>query len=257
MTLYSYIVTHDTGFAPNPFFGVCTLACCKPKIRSKVQKRKEREEDCWIVGLTPKKDGNRIVYFTRVDEVIGFDEYWEKYKRKRPNKGSLKEKNGDNIYVPKADVAGRDGENWEKYTQIFPSVHSKPNDEDLERKKHDLKGENVLVSKKTFVYFGSEAKDLNGPLKELVTGRPNKCNFSEKVKKAFRRFVSKQHKRGNFGRVIGRPGGWRKTTMGRGKKVEHVAVYEAHSQPKGIRLFQWWCAESDFPGWHNDLAPNS
>ena len=30
---YSYIITRDYGFAPNPFGGVCTLATCKPKIR--------------------------------------------------------------------------------------------------------------------------------------------------------------------------------------------------------------------------------
>lgn len=33
MKLFSYIVTHDAGFAPNPFWGYCTLACCKPAIR--------------------------------------------------------------------------------------------------------------------------------------------------------------------------------------------------------------------------------
>ena len=34
--LYAYVMTYDTGFAPNSFYGVCTLACCKPKIRSSV-----------------------------------------------------------------------------------------------------------------------------------------------------------------------------------------------------------------------------
>ena len=33
MTVYSYIVAYDSGFAPNPFHGTCTLACCKPTIR--------------------------------------------------------------------------------------------------------------------------------------------------------------------------------------------------------------------------------
>ena len=31
--LMAYIVRHDSGFSPNPFGGVCTLACCKPAIR--------------------------------------------------------------------------------------------------------------------------------------------------------------------------------------------------------------------------------
>ena len=33
MRLFAYKMTHDTGFAPNPFWGCLTLATCKPKIR--------------------------------------------------------------------------------------------------------------------------------------------------------------------------------------------------------------------------------
>lgn len=33
MKVYSYIITHDSGFSPNLFHGVLTLACCKPMIR--------------------------------------------------------------------------------------------------------------------------------------------------------------------------------------------------------------------------------
>lgn len=53
MRLYSYVVKHDTGFAPNPFFGYCTVACCKSEIRLKAEKGH------WIVGLTPKAKGIR------------------------------------------------------------------------------------------------------------------------------------------------------------------------------------------------------
>ena len=45
MKLYSYIITEDTGFSPNPFWGCCTLADCKPEIR-----RNAKVGD-WIVGL--------------------------------------------------------------------------------------------------------------------------------------------------------------------------------------------------------------
>jgi hypothetical protein len=34
--VYEYVMTSDSGFAPNPFHGTCTLACCKPKIRKSV-----------------------------------------------------------------------------------------------------------------------------------------------------------------------------------------------------------------------------
>lgn len=36
MIAYEYVMTNDSGFAPNPFHGACTLACCKPKIRKGV-----------------------------------------------------------------------------------------------------------------------------------------------------------------------------------------------------------------------------
>jgi len=35
--LHSYVVARDYGFAPNPFFGFCTLATCKPRLRSVAQ----------------------------------------------------------------------------------------------------------------------------------------------------------------------------------------------------------------------------
>ena len=55
MKLYSYIVAHDGGFAPNPFWGYCTLANCKPKIR---QTAKVGD---WIVGLSSKPKGNWVI----------------------------------------------------------------------------------------------------------------------------------------------------------------------------------------------------
>ena len=33
MRLFAYKMTHDTGFAPNPFWGWMTLATCKSQIR--------------------------------------------------------------------------------------------------------------------------------------------------------------------------------------------------------------------------------
>lgn len=60
--LYSYTITHDTGFAPNPFWGWCTLATCKPQIRRTAQ------VGDWIAGLSPKATGNRLVYAMQVSE---------------------------------------------------------------------------------------------------------------------------------------------------------------------------------------------
>ena len=33
MRLFTYVIVSDSGFAPNPYWGYCTLATCKPVIR--------------------------------------------------------------------------------------------------------------------------------------------------------------------------------------------------------------------------------
>jgi hypothetical protein len=177
MTLYSYIVKHDTGFAPNPFFGFCTLACCKPEIR-----RHARKDD-WIVGLTPKAQGNRIVYFMRVDETTDFYGYWDdaRFRDKRPRHDKdVKRRCGDNIYQPLPDGGFRQ----------LPSMHSDGADENPELKKHDLGGTNVLISE-TFTYFGSMPVTLPPELAELCVGRGHKCRFPESVKADFLRLAGK------------------------------------------------------------------
>ena len=44
--LYSYKMSHDNRFAPNPLFGVLTLATCKPQLR------KNAKVGDWIAGWT-------------------------------------------------------------------------------------------------------------------------------------------------------------------------------------------------------------
>ncbi len=80
MRIFVYVLKFDSGFAPNPFHGWCTLACCKPAIR-----RTSRPGD-WIVGLTPRALGNRVAYAMRVAESLSFEEYWSdpRFKSKRP-----------------------------------------------------------------------------------------------------------------------------------------------------------------------------
>ena len=82
MDVFSYVIEHDLGFAPNPFHGVCTLACCKPEIRKKAQ------VGDLILGMgavKPKLSGH-LCYWMWVDEVLSFDEYWAdpRFRRKRP-----------------------------------------------------------------------------------------------------------------------------------------------------------------------------
>ena len=176
MTLYSYIVVHDTGFSPNPFFGHCTSACCKPEIR-----RRAHVGD-WIVGLTPKAQGNKIVYFMRVDEVMDFGRYWNdrRFRQKRPRHDKdVQVRCGDNIYELLPNGSFRQ----------LPSMHSDGQNEHPANKDHDLAGKNVLVSE-TFAYFGSKPVTMPPGLEFLIAGRGHRCHFSDDEKTHFFEFVS-------------------------------------------------------------------
>ena len=64
--VFSYVVAADGGFAPNPFHGYCTLACCEPKVR-----KAARPGDL-IVGLSRRCE--RLVYILRIGEKLPFDQ---------------------------------------------------------------------------------------------------------------------------------------------------------------------------------------
>ena len=94
---YFYIMSRDYGFAPNPFYGYCTLACCKSEIR------KQAKIGDWIIGLgsSALQCRGNIIYAMKVTEILTFDEYYrdQRFSLKKPNiKGSLKTMHGDNVY---------------------------------------------------------------------------------------------------------------------------------------------------------------
>ena len=65
-SIFSYVVVHDSGFAPNPFGGVLTLATCKPQIR------KTAQPSDWLVGTGSVRTvgADRIVYAARIADAI-------------------------------------------------------------------------------------------------------------------------------------------------------------------------------------------
>jgi hypothetical protein len=146
----SYKMTHDTGFAPNPFNGHLTLATCKPTIR--------RTKACgdWVAGFASKtladasaRAGVKIpigglLYLMNVGEVMKLQDYFNdsRFEQKKPIKGSgnLIEQCGDNIY----DTDGFGG-----YRQLANDSH----DASLGTINHDTGGVNVLIAD-TFYYFG-------------------------------------------------------------------------------------------------------
>ena len=148
MTLYSYIVANDTGFAPNPFHAFCTLACCKPRIRKSARKGD------YVVGIGPKRLGNRVVYAMLVKETMGFDDYWRdpRFRAKRPDVEAGGETAvGDNIYH--RDLTGR----WQQER----SQHS------TGAIRTDTDGAKVLIST-DFIYWGGDAPELPTSIRGII-----------------------------------------------------------------------------------------
>jgi hypothetical protein len=55
MRLFSYKLTTDLDFAPNPFYGMLTLVTCKPG------KRRTKKKGDWIAGFTSGKScGDKV-----------------------------------------------------------------------------------------------------------------------------------------------------------------------------------------------------
>lgn len=79
--LFSYVIDHDYGFAPNPFGGFCTLARCKyGKKRRNILELAEKGD--WIVGTggadIEKSAGHgKLIYAMRVDEKLTLVDYFK------------------------------------------------------------------------------------------------------------------------------------------------------------------------------------
>lgn len=143
MRLFSYVVARDYGFAPNPFFGLCTLATCKPFVR------RGASVGDWIIGTGSQESGHQghLVYAMKVTETMPFDEYWRdaRFECKRPNlAGSKKQAFGDNIYS--RDSQGR----WMQANSHHSRADGSPNRNNIQR---DTGVDRVLVSD-DYVYFG-------------------------------------------------------------------------------------------------------
>ena len=153
--LYSYVITHDDGFAPNPFHGYLTLACCKPVIRRVAKVGDYVVANASLAGR--KKP--RLVYMMRITDKMTFDEYYRdpRFQAKIPKRdGTMIEQLGDNIYF--LNAAGQ-------YRQIDDAAHH-CEDGDMKR---DLGGKYVLISD-DFIYWGGSDQP---PPPHLDQARPD------------------------------------------------------------------------------------
>ena len=184
--LYSYILKLDTGFAPNPLHGFCTLATCKPMIR------KTANVGDFIIG-TGSKSKNRdgfVVYAMRITETLSYDDYWKdaRFEAKKPQiEGCWKSDCGDNIY--------RWNPLTNEWVQVEDSYHC---DYDMCR---DTNTDRVLVSD-NFIYWGGDGPPIPpefGGASVLCTTQGHKCRFPEQTVREFNHWFEQLEERGVCG----------------------------------------------------------
>lgn len=192
MRLYSYCIPVDDGAAPNPYWGKCTLAICKPAIR-----RTATSGD-WVVGVGSKNSpigdiGGQVVYAMKVSAVMTMREYDQWTTENLPNKiPDLKSQNyarlvGDSIYrFGSAAPEGR------RVSQRL-SVHGK-----LDQQR-DLSGSNVLLSDH-FFYFGDKPVALPKELMPIVhQTQGHKVRLNHKYRDQFVDWIEQVAKPGIHG----------------------------------------------------------
>ena len=153
--LFSYCIPVDDGAAPNPFWGLCTLVICKPRIR-----RAAAVGD-WVVGTGSRRSpigdlSGQVVYAMRITKKLTMEEYDVFARDKCPGKipswfdRDVRRRLGDAIYDFSCDPP-----------RIRRSVHGEQNRE------RDISGEYALISDH-FYYFGDKPRSLPKRLRSIA-----------------------------------------------------------------------------------------
>jgi hypothetical protein len=158
-TLYSYCVRDDSGVASNPFWGICTLVICKPRIRRTAQ------VGDWVVGTGSRRSpvgdlSGAVVYAMRVGRKMSMPEY---------DKWAAAECSGKIPDLSHEDRRRACGDAAYDFSTDPPRV--RPSDHTEENREHDLSGIYALLADQ-FVYFGREAVPLPPELRGVVKRGP-------------------------------------------------------------------------------------
>ena len=80
--LCTYLITHDSGLAPNPCHGWCTASVCTPNRQSA-----QLAAGDWLAGFLPKNRGHKLVYLLQIDERIHLNDYFNdsRFQAKKPD----------------------------------------------------------------------------------------------------------------------------------------------------------------------------
>ena len=149
--VFTYRVTHDTGFAPCVDNGILTLACCKGGTETVKRGLRYFIGRCFEENLQESAEvyvsgiyDNRLLYIAKIYKAITMEEYFSNNEYK----GRL-----DQIYRLNGETLERDPY---KLKGVHDNEHSN---------KCDINGKYVLISNE-FVYFGKKAIDVDGDILE-------------------------------------------------------------------------------------------
>jgi hypothetical protein len=171
LRIYTYIIDHDLGFAPNPFHGLCTLAACKPLIR----KYADLGDVIVGTGSRPNNLEGHLTYWMKVSKIIDFDQYWAKseYRHKRPSmNGSRMQRYGDNIYH-REPASGA----WLQADSFHSAADGSP---DPPNRARDTGTTDRVLIGQDFAYWGGEGPIIPDGLSDFVhTTQGHRCRFNQ------------------------------------------------------------------------------
>ncbi|WP_281517662.1 hypothetical protein [Ferranicluibacter rubi] len=166
MTLHSYVIEHDMGFAPNPFHRRCSLAACKPLIRASATLGD------YVMGTGTAHNDMRqhLIYWMHIDEIVDFDAYWNdpRFRRKRPvMHGSMAQRHGDNIYhsLPGGGFFQADSFHSQDDGQPDPA----------NRDRDTGRTQRVLLAR-NFAYYGKHARSIPDEFRGFIKKGPGHRN---------------------------------------------------------------------------------
>ena len=200
MVTWTYRLDHDLGFAPNPFFGWCSLACCMGVIR------KHAKLNDVIIGMagSGKRGLGRyypqLIYWMKVDVALTFDQYWNdpRFKPKRPQiPGPKMRMVGDRTYRHEGECA-----NW-RFDTSMHYVASAPQ-KDGGHVERDTKVNRVLLSEH-YTYWGKSGPAVPDYLLPLFpVRRGQKCNHDKVLLSQLHTLIGLNQPKS----LVGDPGDW-------------------------------------------------
>ena len=201
MKLCSYVITVDTGLAPNPFHGFCTNALCTPS-----HMNARLHPGAWLIGNSSKADGNRLVYAMRIAEVLDMDVYFRdpRFQAKKPNLlGAPEEQCGDNFYY-------REGGEWKRLPSRF---HNEP-EAFVKDVGKNRAGRPVFVAE-IFYYFGDKRVPIPDEFRAVIR-RVQGIQYTEgQLAEDFVSWLELNYEPG----VIGRPQNLRDSSADQGRLI--------------------------------------